>query len=73
MDALQVQSAYNHSATRLTHREGLLVDTGAVDDLTGLDFVKRQAEVAQRHGRQVKWEELAKPKRVSGAGGRTDF
>ena len=64
----QHQSSYSHSATRIEGVEGLLVDSGAVSNLTGGDFVTRAANLAKQHGRSVKWFKLPKPKCVSGVG-----
>ena len=51
-------------------REGLLVDTGAHDNLVGNLFVKRILDILQRQGLQdqVKWQRLTKPINVSGVG-----
>ena len=54
--------------TRLPGREGLLVDTGAVDNIAGLDWVMRQVQAARSHKQTEEWQELARPKRVSGVG-----
>ena len=61
-------SAFNHSTTRIPGKEGLLVDTGAVDNLTGADFVVRQSAAAAQRGLPTQWEILRKPKRMSGVG-----
>ena len=66
--------AYQHQATRLGDcEEGLLADTGAVDNVTGMDFVKRQTEAASKLGLKTRWEKLDKPKRLAGVGGRTSI
>ena len=39
--------------TRIPGKEGLLVDTGAVDNLSGMDFILRQAEAARQRGLQT--------------------
>ena len=59
---------FNHSANRLEGMEGLLVDTGSKDNLTGGAFVERQSEQAKRHGHLTRWEKLTKPKLLSGVG-----
>ena len=59
---------FNHSATRLDGMEGLLVDTGSRDNLTGGAFVERQSEQAKMHGHHTQWEKLTKPKLLSGVG-----
>ena len=61
--------AYNHSATRIPGVEGLLLDTGAFDNLSGDGPIQRQAEIAREHGHQVEWHKLPKTKNVSGVGG----
>ena len=60
--------------TRMSHeREGLLVDTGAVDNLTGLEFVVRQSKASKQHGIETSWEELEHPRRMAGVGKQTDI
>ena len=51
-------------------REGLLVDTGAHDNLVGNLFVKRMLNILEKQGllNQVKWQKLSKPINVSGVG-----
>ena len=62
-----------HSSTRLpSGEEGLLVDCGAVDNLTGLEFVRRQTTAAEMHGLPTVWEKLAVPKRMAGVGKTTE-
>ena len=39
-----------------------------MDNLTGLDFVKRQTVASRAHGFDTQWEVLNKPKRMSGVG-----
>ncbi len=42
---------YNHGSTRLPNgEEGMLADTGAVDNVTGLEYVKRQSATSSTHG-----------------------
>ena len=65
------RGAYNHSSVRLPYGEGLVVDTGAVEDLTGLDFIRRQSIAAEQYGHSTAWESLANPKRLSGVGDST--
>ena len=57
-----------HTQTMLPDGEGLLVDTGAVDNLTGFDFVARQSKASERHGLKTKWLQLDRPKSLSGIG-----
>ena len=63
--------SYSHSSTRIPGKEGLLVDTGAVDNLTGLDYIQRQDAAAMRYNLKTNWEQLDKPKRLSGVGDHT--
>ena len=63
------QSSFSHSATRIEGQEGLLVDTGAVKNLTGKDFVHRQDRLAREYGERVHWSKLENPQGVSGVGG----
>ena len=52
-DAVCVRPTY-HTTTRLPDgEEGLLVDCGAVDNLTGAEFVKRQTLMAAKFGYQT--------------------
>jgi hypothetical protein len=57
-----------HATTRIPGMEGLLPDTGAVDDLCGSRFAERQSTDALQHGHKTTWHMLAKPKGVSGVG-----
>ena len=66
--APNMAQAYLHSSTRIPGMEGLLPDTGAVDDLSGGDFVDRQSVDAAAHGHRTEWQLLQKPKCVSGVG-----
>jgi len=63
--------AYNHGRVSLEHGEGLVVDTGAVTCLSGMDYVNRQHRDAQRVGLSVEWQLLNKPKILSGVGDNT--
>ncbi|CAK0820075.1 unnamed protein product, partial [Prorocentrum cordatum] len=51
-------------------REGLLVDTGAHDNLVGNLFIKRVLNILSEQGMmdKVKWQKLPKPINVSGVG-----
>ena len=60
-----------HSQVRLVHGEGLVVDTGAVENLTGNDFVRRHVPDATKHGYKTKWLKLDRPKYLSGVGDAT--
>ena len=48
--------------------EGLLADTGAVKNVQGLDFVKRQTVDAAKNGYKTQWEKLDKEQHMSGVG-----
>jgi hypothetical protein len=62
-----------HTSTRLpSGEEGLLVDCGAVDNLSGLNFILRQTAAAKTHGLPTVWEKLAVPKRMAGVGKTTE-
>eukprot|EP00971_Amphidinium_carterae_P076040 1502131-Amphidinium_carterae.1 len=62
--------AQNHSKARLETMETLLPDTGAVDNLIGLNTARKFAETARRMGTPVKWSKLQRPRVISGVGGR---
>ncbi len=65
----KVRHAFLHGATRLpSGEEALLVDTGAVDNASGGDFVYRQKAEAEKHGHQSAIRQLERPKRLSGVG-----
>ena len=64
----ETEISYNHGGTRLDDGEGLLVVAGAVYNLQGMDFAKRQAAYGLRNGHAFEWELLDKPKYVSGVG-----
>ena len=49
--------------------KGLLVDTGAVRQLTGAAFVESQVKGMETNGFHAIWSYLAKPEYVRGAGG----
>ena len=51
-------------------REGLLIDTGAHDNLTGFSGVKRWSKLLeeQNDGRSIKWKKLNKTVSISGVG-----
>eukprot|EP00971_Amphidinium_carterae_P349019 6490797-Amphidinium_carterae.1 len=60
----------NHSNAKLAMTETLLPDTGAVDNLIGLNTARRFAASARKQGSEVKWSRLQKPRLISGVGGR---
>ena len=39
-------------------QEALLVDTGAVHNLTGQDFIERQTQAAMKHGPETTWNRI---------------
>jgi len=59
-----------HSTSQLrgVDREGLLVDSGAIDNLSGKDFVDRQAVIAKRAGHATTFSELGGTLEVNGVG-----
>ena len=60
-----------HQTTRLNaeNEEGLLVDIGAVENLTGSEWIQRQSEIAQKHGcPAAKYEQIRQPLTVEGVG-----
>jgi hypothetical protein len=61
--------AFNHGTVRPAIGEGLVVDTGAVEPLSGLDFILRQSAESRKHGLETQWYVLDKPKNLSGIGG----
>jgi len=62
------QNAYHVAARLADQREGLLVDTGAFDNLTGSAWVARIAAVAHRHGRRIQTTRMQEAMRVRGVG-----
>jgi len=50
--------------------EGAMPDTGAVDDLSGSEWVRRMETLVAFFGYKVLWQMLAIPKNVSGVGDR---
>ena len=71
VDPARPSPVYSHSAVRPARGEGLVVDTGAVEDLTGNDFVLRHSADARRRGYSETWITLAKPRRLAGVGDAT--
>ena len=71
VDPARPAPVYSHSAVRPARGEGLVVDTGAVEDLTGNDFVRRHSADAQKHGYHEAWMTLDKPRRLAGVGDAT--
>ena len=50
-------------------QEALLVDTGAVHNLTGQDFIERQTQAAMKHGVKTTWKRIpGTGKELSGIG-----
>ena len=58
-----------HTNTRPPGQEALLVDTGAVHNLTGQDFIERQTKAAMKHGIKTTWNQIpGTGKKLSGIG-----
>ena len=58
-----------HTNTRPPGQEALLVDTGAVHNLTGQDFVDRQTKASGAHGLKTTWSKIpGAGKKLSGIG-----
>lgn len=67
-------SANPHSSSQLPgDREGLLVDCGAIDNLVGSDFVRRQTKIARKAGHDTTFNKLLNPFRVNGVGRGSQF
>jgi hypothetical protein len=67
-DEVTDRAAFNHGTVRPAIGEGLVVDTGAVEPLSGLDFIMRQSAESKKHGLETQWYILDKPKNISGIG-----
>jgi hypothetical protein len=68
MSSNDTQTCY-HSQVRLgPKRDGLLVDTGAVNSLTGDEFIDRIAAAAKSHGQGVQINTLEHPFPIEGVG-----
>jgi len=59
---------YHTSTTQIPGFEGMLVDTGAVEKVSGIETVQRMDEVARMHGEKVTWEPLPRAKHFAGVG-----
>ena len=58
-----------HAVVKLaSSREGLLVDTGAVGNLTGDRWVSRVQALCEPYKQGVVWEDMAKPLSINGVG-----
>jgi hypothetical protein len=57
-----------HSEVRLSGKEGLLIDTGAVENITGMDFVDRIKKLVKNHGQGVLIKPLETSISVGGIG-----
>ena len=63
-----------HAQTRLgQNREGLLLDIGAVEPLSGERWDKRVAALAMEAGKQSQQVTMKEPVAVQGVGGRADL
>ena len=49
-------------------KEVLLIDTGAVKNLTGNEFVIRMADLVKKYNLEIRWADLNKPQIVGGVG-----
>ena len=72
--AVQAISNLYHSEVRLQgyRREGLLVDTGAVENISGLNFIKRVGAISKSHGGKVVMSPMKEVIGVSGIGKHSD-
>ena len=68
IDAASKQQTVYHSRTRISGKEGLLVDIGAVDNVSGDMWVQRQADICARHGLKVKYTAMTTPLSLQGVG-----
>ena len=62
------KECYAHTASRLESGEAILVDCGAIDNLSGQDIIERQARIAERFGKKVEYTQLDRPIEVNGVG-----
>ena len=58
-----------HDKAKSDVMETLLPDTGAVDNLIGMDCARSISRLAQEKGLHCKWSRLLQPKVISGVGG----
>jgi hypothetical protein len=58
----------SHSMTSIPGKEGMVVDTGAWENLSGGDSIRRQEAAALQAGHATRWQRRARPKHVSGVG-----
>ena len=66
----QTLQAFLHCDTQLPGFNSVLVDCGAVYNLTGSEVIQIQAKEAEEQGQPASWYKLDKPKNVSGVGDR---
>ena len=59
---------FSNSTTKIPGKEGPIIDTGAVYNLSGGDAVARQEADANYYGASTEWAQLDKPKTVTGVG-----
>jgi len=68
---LERHEVFSHSTAQLIGEEGLLVDTGAVNNVSGMEFIKRQTKASEQYGYHTTWEQLDKVQHMSGVGDNT--
>ena len=61
-------TTYHSKAHLPSNDEGLLIDPGAFDNLTGSEWAERQGALAREHGREPRYYNLPKALRVQGVG-----
>ena len=62
------QEAYLHGSRKIPGKYRLLVDTGAVDNISGGQSVQEQSAEAELAGFKTHWQPLQRPRLVSGVG-----
>jgi hypothetical protein len=70
--ALPFWRPFFHTAVRIPGYEGILLDTGAVENLTGSMWCERVEKVASTHGHATQWKDIkAAPVQGVGSGAST--
>jgi hypothetical protein len=57
-----------HAHVRLPHTEALLVDTGAIGNLSGSNWIQRVQKICQEHGQGVSLSDIPRPLTFGGVG-----